>query len=160
MEFLWRLFLMVQLTIDLHWFRQWLDAEQASVYWHIYIYIHIIYIYAILGFDELNTRVEVNTTTGHNMKTATVFFVPDRKIQWLLLDSFQKEPVMRSFDAFVAVWMNMLLKRKTQWSGDVTLIFLIKFMQSDRQRWGFYSLLRRVCILVMYFSSYYSSCHN
>ena len=53
LKFHWRLFLRVQLTIYQHWFRKWLDTDQAtshylSQWWWIYWRI-----YASLGLNEL-----------------------------------------------------------------------------------------------------------
>ena len=64
----WRLFLRIQSTINQHWFREWLGADQATshylkqwwlVYWRIY---------PPLGLNELSKKIMVTASTVLQLK--------------------------------------------------------------------------------------------
>ena len=53
LRFHWSLFLRVQLTIFQHWFRWWLDADQATSHYLYQWWLGYWRIYASLGLNEL-----------------------------------------------------------------------------------------------------------
>ena len=67
-RFLWSLFPRVQLTISKHWFRWWLDADQATSHYLNQSWLFYWRIYASLGLNEL-TLVCVSWHQTHLMQS-------------------------------------------------------------------------------------------
>ena len=95
LRFHWSFFLMVQLTIFQHWFRQWLGADQATshhlsqwwiVYWHIF---------ASLGLNELtNIPYSVHKLTQYLIKLDIEMPAGRERCQWK--NEWSQQPPIKS----------------------------------------------------------------
>ena len=118
LRFHWNLFLRFKLTIFQHWFRWWLDANQATsqyadpVHWCIY---------AALEGDVLNSWHSHLKAMAFMVCIPMMFVFALDMIWWLLMPIYQQTLLWTSHREVVFI----LLLFGTYWSGHKTVAVLL-----------------------------------